>query len=80
MSTKAKVTAYVDPVVHRALKVAAARSGDKESAIVERALAAELGIESLETARALSRLTADEAMQAALDEVRGYRRRNPITR
>jgi hypothetical protein len=80
MSTKAKVTAYVDPLVHRAMKVAAARSGEKESAIVERALMAELGITSADAARGLAHYTADEAMQAALDEVRAYRRTNPITR
>jgi hypothetical protein len=81
MSTsKAKVTAYVDPTVHRALKVAAARTGEKESALIERALRAELGIESAQEARRLTRMTADQAMQAALDEVRAYRRTNPITR
>lgn len=80
MSTKAKVTAYVDPLVHRAMKVAAARSGEKESAIVERALMTELGLSGVDAARNLSRYTADEAMQAALDEVRAYRRANPITR
>lgn len=80
MSTKAKVTAYVDPMVHRALKIAAARQNEKESAIVDRALRAELGIEPADQARRLTTLTADEAMQAALDEVRAYRRANPITR
>lgn len=78
--SKAKVTAYVDPMVHRALKIAAARQNEKESAIVERALRQVLGIESADAARALTTLTADEAMQAALDEVRAYRRTNPITR
>jgi hypothetical protein len=78
--SKSKLTAYVDPVVHRALKVAAARQNEKESAIVERALRVALGIESAEAARNLTTLTADEAMQAALDEVRAYRRTNPITR
>jgi hypothetical protein len=77
---KSKLTAYVDPVVHRALKVAAARQNEKESAIVERALLVALGIESAAQARALTTLTADQAMQAALDEVRAYRRTNPITR
>lgn len=80
MSTKAKLTAYVDPIVHRALKVTAARTGEKESAVVEAALRAALGIESAEEARKLTTLTADQAMQAALDEVRAYRRTNPITR
>ncbi len=74
------MTAYVDPMVHRALKIAAARQNEKESAIVERALRQVLGIESADAARALTTLTADEAMQAALDEVRAYRRTNPITR
>jgi hypothetical protein len=81
MSTsKSKVTAYVDPIVHRALKITAARQGEKESAIVERALRIALGIDSADQARALTTLTADQAMQAALDEVRAYRRINPITR
>lgn len=80
MSTKAKITAYVDHPVQRALKIAAARQEEKESAIIERALRAELGIEQSDTVHALSRMTADEAMQAALDEVRAYRRANPITR
>lgn len=79
MSTKAKVTAYVDPLVHRALKIAAARQNEKESAIVERALRAELGFEPSDT-ELLTRMTAEEAMHAALDEVRAYRRTNPITR
>ena len=80
MSTKAKLTAYVDPMLHRALKVAAARQNEKESAIVERALRTALGVESAEQARRLTTLTADQAMQAALDEVRAYRRAKPITR
>lgn len=80
MSTKAKLTAYVDPVVHRALKITAARTGAKESALVEQALRVALGIASAEEARRLTTLTADQAMQAALDEVRAYRRTNPITR
>lgn len=80
MSTKAKLTAYVDPIVHRSLKIAAARQNETESALVERALRSALGIESAEEARQLTTLTADQAMQAALDEVRAYRRVNPITR
>lgn len=79
MYTKAKITAYVDPLTQRALKIAAARQNEKESAIVERALRVALGIEPLEDLGALKTLTADEAMQAALDEVRAYRRSNPIT-
>lgn len=77
---KAKLTAYVDPVVHRTLKVAAARQGFTESDLVERALRTQLGLAAVGEAQELSRMTADEAMRAAVDEVRGYRRTNPITR
>lgn len=80
MAGKTKLTAYVDPIVHRSLKIAAARQGVRESEIVDRALRAELGLAALEGAQELSTLTADEAMQAALDEVRAYRRVRPITR
>lgn len=80
MPAKSKLTAYVDPVVHRSLKIAAARQGLKESEIVQRALKLELGIATLEHAQELSRLTADEAMRAAVDEVRTYRRTHPITK
>lgn len=80
MAGKAKLTAYVDPVVHRALKIAAARQGLKESEIVEAALKVQLGIDAVAGSQALTTLTADQAMQAAVDEVRAYRRINPITR
>jgi hypothetical protein len=81
MSTsKAKLTAYVDPVVQRSLKVAAARQGVSESELVDRALREQLGLAVIGEAQELSRMTADEAMQAAVDEVRAYRRTNPITR
>jgi hypothetical protein len=39
-----------------------------------------LGLAVIGEAQELSRMTADEAMQAAVDEVRAYRRTNPITR
>jgi hypothetical protein len=77
---KAKLTAYVDPVVHRSLKVAAARQGLTESELVDRALREQLGIAAVGEAQELSRMTAEQAMRAAVDEVRGYRRTNPITR
>lgn len=80
MSTKSKVTAYVDPLVQRALKIAAARQNEKESAIVERALRTELGLDPIDASPPLQTLTAEQAMQQALDEVRAYRRTNPITR
>jgi hypothetical protein len=79
-TTKAKVTAYVDPVVQRSLKVAAARQGVSESELVDRALREQLGLAVVGEAQELSRMTADEAMRAAVDEVRSYRRTNPITR
>jgi hypothetical protein len=80
MASKAKLTAYVDPVVHRALKIAAVRQGLTESEIVERAIKTQLGLDAVEGAQALTTLTADQAMQAAVDEVRAYRRINPITK
>ncbi|MGH2906888.1 MAG: hypothetical protein ACRDKI_09000 [Solirubrobacterales bacterium] len=80
MAAKSKLTAYVDPVVHRTLKITAARQGLTESQIVDAALKAQLGLASTEQAQQLTTLTADQAMQAAVDEVRAYRRLNPITK
>ncbi len=80
MAKKTKLTAYVDPLVHRALKITAARQGLKESEIVERALKVQLGLDAVEASHELTTLTADEAMQAAVDEVRAYRRTHPITK
>lgn len=80
MASKTKLTTYVEPVVHRSLKIAAAREGIKESELVERALRAELGIAATDASRELSRMTPEEALAAAAVEVRTYRRTHPITR
>lgn len=80
MPGKTKLTTYVDPVVHRSLKVAAAREGIKEAELVERALRAELGLAVTDASRELSRMTPEEALEAAAIEVRTYRRTHPITR
>lgn len=80
MAGKTKLTTYVDPVVHRSLKVAAAREGIKEAELVERALRSELGLAVTDASRELSRMTPEEALEAAAIEVRTYRRTHPITR
>lgn len=80
MPGKTKLTSYVDPVVHRSMKIAAAREGIKESELVERALRAELGLAATDASRELSRMSPEEALAIAAGEVRSYRRTHPITR
>lgn len=78
MATKAKLTAYVDPLLHRAMKVRAARTGRKESEIVEEALKRHLGFRALEESQALSTLSEEEAMRIAIDVVKEVRREHPL--
>jgi len=70
---KRKMTVYVDPDVHRALKVRAAETGESMGDIVERALRRELGMERLSLGRdefAAAMGFADyEALMAASESV-----------
>lgn len=76
--TKQKTTVYLDDEVLRASRVLAARTGRRDSEVVEAALRRYLGFDALERVWARNRdLSEEEAMDLALkavDEVRSDRR------
>jgi predicted transcriptional regulator len=72
--TRTKTTVYLDPSVLRAMRVAAARRGRRDSDIVEEALRRFLGLEAIAATRERSGLDEEEAMRLADEEVHAYRR------
>lgn len=75
MTTKRKVTVYLDPEVARAAKVRAARSEKRDSEVIEDALRAYLGLAALDQAQELSTLADDEALELAYKELHAARRK-----
>jgi hypothetical protein len=73
MSTKKKVTLYVDEDVMRATRVRAARTDKRDSDVVEEALRAYLGLDVLASVWARSDLDEDEAMRLAVEETHAVR-------
>jgi hypothetical protein len=73
MTTKKKVTLYVDEDVIRAARVLAARTDKRDSEVVEDALRAYLGFDVLATVWARSDLGEDEAMRLAVEETHATR-------
>jgi predicted transcriptional regulator len=71
---KRKTTVYLEDELLRALKVAAARSGQREYQVVEQALRSHLGMELLEKAGLRSPLNEKEALALAYGELRRARR------
>jgi len=71
---KRKTTVYIDDGLLRAVKVAAARSGQREYQVVEQALRSYLGMELLERAGWRSSLSEKEAMNLAYGELHRSRR------
>ncbi|HLY01834.1 MAG TPA: hypothetical protein VKR56_04975 [Candidatus Cybelea sp.] len=65
---KTKTTVYLEDDLLRAARVTAARSGKRDSQVVEEALRAYLGFELLEQAGARSPLTEAEALALANEE------------
>jgi predicted transcriptional regulator len=65
---KRKTTVYVEDDLLRATRVTAARSGKRDSQIVEEALRAYLGIELLERVGGRSGLSEAEALALANEE------------
>lgn len=65
---KRKTTVYVEDELLRATRVTAARSGKRDSQVVEEALRAYLGIELLERVGGRSRLSEAEALALANEE------------
>ena len=73
ISTRRKVTLYVDEDVLRATRVRAARTDRRDSDIVEDALRSYLGFDVVERVWAHSDLEEDEAMRLAVKETRAVR-------
>jgi hypothetical protein len=73
VTTKRKVTVYVDEDVIRAARVRAARTDKRDSEVVEEALRAYLGFDVLARVWARSDLGEDEAMRLAVEETHASR-------
>lgn len=75
---KVRTTVTLDEEVSRAVKVKAARTGKRESEVIEEALRKDLGFDLLERLWAKANLDEEEAMELALEvqeEARRARRR-----
>ncbi|MFB3922263.1 MAG: CopG family transcriptional regulator [Terriglobia bacterium] len=72
---KRKTTVYLDDALLRALKVAAARSGQHEYQVLEHALRSHLGLELLGKVGAKSTLGEKEALDLAYGELHRSRKR-----
>lgn len=70
---RSKATVYLDPDVLRATRVRAARTGKRDSDVVEEALREYLGIGLLERIWERADLSEDEAMKLANDELHAMR-------
>jgi hypothetical protein len=70
---RSKVTVYLDPDVLRATRVQAARTGKRDSDVVEEALREYLGLAVVDRIRAKSDLDEDAAMQLAYEELHAMR-------
>jgi hypothetical protein len=70
---RSKATVYLDPNVLRATRVHAARTGKRDSDVVEDALREYLGIALLERIWEKADLSEEEAMQLAYDELHAMR-------
>lgn len=71
---RAKTTVYLDPEVLRATRIRAARTGKRDSDVVEEALREYLGLAVIERIRARSSLTSEEAERVAYEELHKLRR------
>ncbi len=71
---KRKTTVYLEEGLLRALKVAAARSGQREYQVVEQALRAHLGVELQDKVGSRSSLSEKQALALAYGELHRSRR------
>ncbi len=78
--SKKKVTFYVGEDVLRATRVRAARQDRRDSEIVEEALRAYLGFETVERVWSRSDLSEEDAMQLAVAEQHALRHEKRATR
>jgi hypothetical protein len=70
---RSKATVYLDPDVLRATRVQAARTGKRDSDVVEAALREYLGLAVVDRIRAKSDLDEDAALQLAYEELHALR-------
>ena len=71
---RSKATVYLDPEVLRATRIRAARTGKRDSDVVEEALREYLGLAVIDEIRAKADLDEDEAMKLAYEELHQMRR------
>jgi hypothetical protein len=71
---RTKATVYLDPEVLRATRVRAARTGKRDSDVVEEALREYLGLAVVDRIRARFDLDDEEAMRIANEELHTMRR------
>ena len=71
---KARTTVTLDERVLRAVRIKAARTGRRDSDVIEEALRRELGLELLDRIWETSDLDEDEAMQLAVESQHEARR------
>lgn len=76
---RTKATVYLDPEVLRAARIRAARTGKRDSDVVEDALREYLGLAVIDRIRSRSDLDPDEALRLAYDELRKVRRERHAT-
>ena len=72
---KARTTLALDPGVLRAARIAAARTGKRDSEIVEAALRSYLGLDVVDAVRGRASLSAAEADALAYRELHASRKR-----
>jgi len=70
---RSKATIYLDPDVLRATRVQAARTGKRDSDVVEEALREYLGLALLQRIWEKADLTEEEALELAYDELHAMR-------
>ena len=71
---RTKATVYLDPEVLRAARIRAARTGKRDSDVVEEALRQHLGLAGVDRMRSAADLDPDEAMRLANEELHALRR------
>ncbi len=71
---RSKATIYLDPEVLRATRIRAARTGKRDSDVVEEALREHLGLAVVDRLRSRFDLDEEHAMRLANEEVHAMRR------
>jgi hypothetical protein len=77
---RAKATIYLDPEVLRATRIRAARTGRRDSDVVEEALREHLGLAAIDRIRSSSDLDEEEATRLAYEELHAMRREREARR